>query len=47
MADYIRDGNYRSKVFEGARLICEPMRETEFAFVRLIAIEIFLITYLR
>lgn len=34
MADYIRDGNYRSKVSAGARLICEPMRRAEFAFVR-------------
>jgi len=41
MADYIKDGNYKSKVFEGARLIYEPMRRTEFAFVRLTAIEIF------
>lgn len=43
MADYIRDGNYRSKVSEGGvRLIYEPMRRTRFrAFVRLVAIEIF------
>lgn len=41
MADYIRDGNYRSKISEGARLICEPMRKAGVAFVRLAAIEIF------